>query len=278
MENSEATWHSLPLYVFYQCLGWFAFAAWSCSFYPQVILNFRRKSVVGLNFDFVLLNLTKHSSYLIYNCCLYFSPTVQRQYHEKYGSSELIPVATSDVAFSIDAVTLTAFTAYQILIYERGGQKVSITARVISTGAWTAVGVCLLISWPNGRWLWLASVFNLIQVAMTLIKYIPQVYMNFRRKSTLGWSIGNILLDLSGGLANLFQMGVQSIDQDSVENFSGNIGKLLLSLVVVAFDLVFVVQHYLLYNETKIPDSAYHPLPEENIKAEAKNNTESQDM
>mgnify|MGYP002776084042 FL=1 len=55
--------------------------------------------------------------------------------------------------------------------------------------------------------------------------------MNYERKSTVGWSIGNILLDLSGGIGNFLQMGVQSIDQDSIVNFSGNIGKPLLSLV-----------------------------------------------
>lgn len=42
-------------------------------------------SVVGLNFDFLVLNMTKHSSYLIYNAAMYFSSVIQRQYHEKYG-------------------------------------------------------------------------------------------------------------------------------------------------------------------------------------------------
>lgn len=119
-----AAWNSVPLHVSYEVLGWFAFASWSISFYPQVILNFRRKryhvtisfcvicfsvpyvmaycfyfilcfglplwySVVGLNFDFVLLNLTKHSSYLIYNASLYFSSTVQKQYRDKFGQREV---------------------------------------------------------------------------------------------------------------------------------------------------------------------------------------------
>jgi hypothetical protein len=30
--------------------------------------------------------------------------------------------------------------------------------------------------------------------------------MNYRRKSTLGWSIGNVLLDFSGGLLSIVQM------------------------------------------------------------------------
>ena len=37
--------------------------------------------------------------------------------------------------------------------------------------------------------------------------------MNFQRKSTVGFSIGNILLDLLGGVTNYGQMAVQSIDQ-----------------------------------------------------------------
>jgi hypothetical protein len=50
-------------------------------------------SVVGLNFDFLVLNLTKHSSYLIYNTGLFFSPFIQRQYHEKYGDKEVCSFA-----------------------------------------------------------------------------------------------------------------------------------------------------------------------------------------
>jgi len=113
-----SSWNSVSLEVTYEILGWFAFIVWSISFYPQVILNFRRKrflllllllfslclirlinlalnsyfeifSVVGLNFDFVLLNLTKHSSYLIYNASLYFSSAIQNQYFQKYGYDQV---------------------------------------------------------------------------------------------------------------------------------------------------------------------------------------------
>lgn len=34
--------------------------------------------------------------------------------------------------------------------------------------------------------------------------------MNFRRKSTVGWSIGNVLLDFSGGVLSILQMILQS--------------------------------------------------------------------
>ncbi|CAM0876547.1 unnamed protein product [Alopecurus aequalis] len=240
-------WNSVGLEVLYQVIGWIAFVAWSFSFYPQVLLNYKRKSVVGLNFDFLVLNLTKHSSYLIYNAALFFSPVIQKQYHDKFGDKEMIPVAANDVAFSVHAVTLTAFTLSQVLIYERGNQKVSKVCISITAVVWTAAIVCLIVASSKSDWLWLIDIFNSIQVLMTAIKYIPQAVMNFRRKSTIGWSIGNILLDLTGGVLNFGQMGVQSIDQHTLVNFYGNIGKTLLSLEVVFFDVIFIIQHYVLY-------------------------------
>ncbi|XP_031265050.1 cystinosin homolog [Pistacia vera] len=242
-----ASWNSIPLEITYEIFGWVSFLSWSACFYPQVILNFRRKSVVGLNFDFVVLNLTKHSSYLIYNVCLYFSPAIQKQYFQKYGFNQMIPVAANDVAFSIHAVLLTATTLLQVAIYERGVQKVSRISLAIVSAVWLSAAVCFFVALPNHSWLWLINIFNSIQVFMTLIKYTPQVVMNFRRKNTDGFSIGYVFFDFSGGCTSYTQMIVQSIDQNSWVNFYGNLGKTLLSLVSVSFDLVFMCQHYLLY-------------------------------
>lgn len=160
---------------------------------------------------------------------------------------QMIPVAINDVAFSIHAVALTAFTLFQIFIYERKNQRFSKISIGIVTAAWLSAAVCVIVAFQRHSWLWLISVFNTIQVIMTVIKYIPQAVMNFRRKSTDGFSIGNILLDLLGGFTNYGQMAVQSIDQKSWVNFYGNIGKTLLSLVSIFFDILFIIQHYVLY-------------------------------
>ncbi|KAI3813112.1 hypothetical protein L1987_17828 [Smallanthus sonchifolius] len=262
------SWNSMELKVLSTVFGWIAFCAWSISFYPQVVLNFNTKSVVGLNFDFVVLNLTKHSSYLIYNASVFFSSAVQTQYHKKYGFKQIIPVAANDVAFSSHAVLLTAFTLFQITIYDRGTQKVSRITMAIVLVAWTTVAICVFIAIPKHSWLWLVSCFNMLQVSMTVIKYIPQAIMNFKRKSTIGFSIGNILLDLLGGLTNYGQMAVQSIDQHSWVNFYGNIGKTLLSLVSIFFDLLFIVQHYLLYPVKKTEKS---PSPDPGLIISSQN-------
>ncbi|XP_043704576.1 cystinosin homolog [Telopea speciosissima] len=273
-----ASWNSFPLEISYNVFGWIAFFSWSISFYPQIILNFRRKSVVGLNFDFLVFNFTKHSAYLMYNASVFFCPVIQRQYHEKYGYREMLPVAANDVAFSVHAILLTAITLSQVLIYDRGSQKISKTCIIITCAVWVSAAVCVFVAMPNQSWLWLISIFNTMQVIMTTIKYIPQAVMNFARKSTEGWSIDNILLDLLGGLMNYAQMAMQSIDQGSWVNFFGNIGKTLLSLVSIFFDLLFMFQHYVLYpfektvaspkvdseSTTQLLDSSDHPSVSEN--------------
>merc|ERR1711871_1913341 len=61
-------------------IGWTYFMAWSCSFYPQVYLNWTRKSVVGLSFDFEVYNLLGFVCYFVFNACFYWNAEVQREY------------------------------------------------------------------------------------------------------------------------------------------------------------------------------------------------------
>lgn len=245
-------WNSFPLQIIYQVFGWLAFLSWSLAGYPQLISNFRRKSVVGLSLDYTILNFTKHWSYLIYNASLFFSPVIQKQYFEKYGYGQMIPVAANDVAFSTHAVIINLIVISQFAIYGQGTQKLSKYVIAIVAVVWLSAAVCFFIALPTQSWLWLISIFNSIQVCMTLIKYCPQAFMNFLRKSTDGFSIGNVLLDFSGGIFNYSQMVVQSIDQDSLVNFYGNIGKVMISLVTIFYDSILMFQHYILYSHKKV--------------------------
>ena len=43
----------------------------------QIILNFRRRSVVGLNFDFLAFNITGFLAYSLFNVGLYWIPEVK---------------------------------------------------------------------------------------------------------------------------------------------------------------------------------------------------------
>ena len=86
------------------------------------------------------------------------------------------------------------------------------------------------------------------KLSISFLKYLPQLYWNYQRKSTKGWSIFNIILDLTGGLLSFGQMGLEAIFGQDVEI---NIVKLVLGIMVVFFDILFIIQHYCLYPHSK---------------------------
>lgn len=98
-------------------VGWIYFVAWSISFYPQIFINHKRKSVIGLSFDFLALNFMGHTLYGIFNVCLYFVPFFQEEYFLRFPRGNN-PVELNDVFFSIHASIITAFTIVQCFIYE----------------------------------------------------------------------------------------------------------------------------------------------------------------
>ena len=83
---------------FSSLLGWSYFVCWSVSFWPQIVLNWQRKSVAGMSFDYVWMNLVGFSCLLLFNACLYASPTQQESYKARYGKANL--VAINDVFFA----------------------------------------------------------------------------------------------------------------------------------------------------------------------------------
>ena len=95
--------HNYELEYFSDVIGWMYFAAWSVSFYPQMLLNYKRKSVIGLNFDFLALNVVGFLCYSLFNLGLYFIPAIENEYflRHPYGVN---PVQLNDVIFSAHAL------------------------------------------------------------------------------------------------------------------------------------------------------------------------------
>ncbi|VDK30178.1 unnamed protein product [Gongylonema pulchrum] len=174
--------HSRALSIAVIVVGWIYFVAWSISFYPQIYLNFKRKRVFWI---------------------------FQEIYEKTYPHS-LIPVLMNDVVFAAHALLACLFTALQCFIYKRGNQRVSYTCWGLSSlfGLVAVIALALtLFNVING--LHFIMTLSYIKMAVTLCKYFPQAYMNFRRKSTVGWSIGNVLLDFLGGCMDIVQMILQ---------------------------------------------------------------------
>ncbi|KAI3368414.1 hypothetical protein L3Q82_025371 [Scortum barcoo] len=242
--------HSNVLSVISQVIGWIYFLAWSVSFYPQAWENWRRKSVVGLNFDFVALNLTGFIAYSVFNIGLFLGALYKGSREEflKSNPNGINPVNANDVFFSLHAVLLCLVYISQAAVYERGGQKVSWMALVLLLVGWTFALVSLFLAVAKKiTWLDYLYYFSYIKLAVTLIKYVPQVYMNYRRQSTEGWSIGNVLLDFTGGILSILQMILQSYNNDEWRLIFGDPTKFGLGLFSVVFDILFMTQHYCLY-------------------------------
>lgn len=244
--------HSNTLSILIIVVGWIYFAAWSISFYPQAILNYQRKSVVGLNFDFLGYNITGFIAYATFNIGLYWIEPVMDEYQDRHPYS-VNPVLLNDVAFSLHAVVLCSLTIVQALIYEKGGQRVTIVCRGILTLSWTFIIICLIITVASDEtilnWLDFLYMFSYVKLAVTLIKYMPQAYMNYTRKSTEGWSIGNVLLDFTGGAFSLIQMFLLAYNNDDWAAIFGDPTKFGLGVFSIAFDILFIIQHYALYRD-----------------------------
>jgi len=258
-ENSKihiAVIHSNSLYLFNIVIGWIYFAAWSISFYPQTILNFQRKSVVGLNFDFLAYNIVGFVAYGLYNIGMFWIPVVKEEYLS-LNPDGINPVQLNDVCFTLHAILITCITIIQCFIYEKGGQKVSKIATILISISLVGIFVLLIVAICDKiTWLTYLMSFSYLKIAISLIKYIPQAYMNYRRKSTEGWSIGNVLLDFTGGLLSILQMILQSYNNNEWTLIFGDPTKFALGLISVLFDIFFIIQHYVLYKTNK-----YSSLP-----------------
>ncbi|KAK9720581.1 PQ loop repeat [Popillia japonica] len=237
--------------IFSTVIGWIYFVAWSISFYPQIYINYRRKSVIGLNFDFLYLNIVGFALYGLFNLGLYFIPEIQDEYFTRYPRG-LNPVQVNDIVFAVHAFFACVITIGQTYIYERGEQRVSITAKTILGIFSLFLLISIILSSVDViHWLDFLYYCSYVKLTITLIKYIPQAYMNYKRQSTVGWSIGNIFLDFTGGMLSMMQMIINAHNYDDWVSIFGDPTKFGLGLFSVIFDIFFITQHYVLYRHSR---------------------------
>ncbi|KAG0370486.1 PQ loop repeat-domain-containing protein [Gamsiella multidivaricata] len=238
-------------YVSY-LIGWAYFIAWSASFYPQAILNWRRKSVQGLSMDFIHLNVLGFLCYSIFNLAFFFSSEVQEEYKRRNDGQENL-VRANDVFFALHALILSTFTLAQTWIYKRDpNQKPSWPARIfIASAILISLYLVTQATWGKGGKEWIDILYFLssIKLIISFVKYCPQVYINWAAKSTAGWSIYNILLDFTGGALSIAQLVLDAYISGDWSGISGDPVKFGLGFLSIAFDLIFMTQHYVLYRD-----------------------------
>lgn len=216
------------------------------------------------------------ASYTTSTALFLYSSVIRDQYAARHHGLEPT-VRLNDLVFGAHAVVLVALTYSQFYpklwrFQVSWRQRASAPILALCWGCLLALVVILLLIWyRNGfehqdplDWTWIDIVyaFGFIKLAVTFVKYIPQAFVNFKRKSTEGWSIYQILFDVTGGVLSMTQLVIDASFQDDWSGITGNPLKFGLSVVSIAFDLLFIVQHYILYRSSseQAKDSEQEPL------------------
>ncbi|KAJ5921666.1 hypothetical protein N7454_009140 [Penicillium verhagenii] len=212
-------------------------ACWSASFYPQPISNVKRGSTAGTSIDFPSINCLGFLCYTIYNGAFLYSPVIRSQYAARHPLSEEPTVRFNDLAFAVHAVILSVvvYTQFWPIIWGLQVSRFQRISRPMAGLFWGSVLAPVIVIWivlsksPDGgydpsAWAWIDVIysFSYIKLVITVVKYIPQAWMNYRRQSTLGWNINQILLDLAGGVLSLLQLVMDSSLQGDWSGITGN--------------------------------------------------------
>lgn len=239
-------------------LGWISTIAWDISFLPQIWHNYRRNSVEGLSFDFLTFNLLGFSCYLMFNAGLFWIPAIKDEFRIRHPN-EVLHVRLNDVIFPLYAVVCTAIQIIQCFVYPKAvGQRVSLPCRIISCILLLLVIIgCILVPTVD-KILWLDILYfmSYVKLFISMIKYAPQLYTNFKAKSTAGWSIGQVILDFTGGVMSLVQMFLIAANYDDYNSVLSDPTKLGLGLLSIFFNIFFFIQHYWLYRGNDDDDNS----------------------
>ncbi|XP_035774206.1 cystinosin homolog isoform X1 [Anopheles albimanus] len=232
-------------------IGWMYTFCWTIGDYFQVWTNFKRKSVVGLSFDFLYLNVVGNFCYSTFNAVLFWNDHVEQEYFQRHPFG-LNPVVPNDVGYALHAVFGNCVLIAQCLLYPSDGNVVSRPVKILIACYISLVTVVSgLAFWGQIFWLDFLYVLSYVKLSTNLIKYFPQVYMNFKRKSTVGFSISNRFLDMGGGILSLLQMILNCWNFDDWQSIGGSPVKFALGFVAILFDVLFMVQHFICYREAQ---------------------------
>jgi cystinosin len=209
---------------------------WSLRYWFMSYEVWKQKSAEGLSVDYLILNFVGFVCYLSYNAYGLYNP--ECSFHDQ--------THLADMLFALHALLANTVQFCQYMYYPKGQNRVSML-----WGSVSAISVFFIIIMgiidTNLEAMFLFM--GLIKVILTIFKYIPQVVLNFKRKSTKGLSIESIWLDLVGGSLSDFQILVDHLIIGGNFFASLNYAKFLLGIVSVTFDTIFLTQHYKIYNE-----------------------------
>lgn len=233
--------------------------------YPPILLNLNLRSVEGISLDFLYMNIVGYLCYTTSICMLYFNSFVREQYALKYTPADLTDhpthyplIKANDVAYTAHGLICALVVYYQVHFTNykksRAQQHLSPYSKMLLFVVCTTCGLAVssVILFPSKapiKLLDVAELLGFVKVCMSTSKHIPQLIYNQQRKSTKGWAINSTILDITGGLLSLSQLFMDAYINNDIESVLGNTSKLSLALVSMIFDILFLIQHFILFPE-----------------------------
>jgi cystinosin len=178
----------------------------------------------GLSPDFVWINPIGHLALGLWSFGAYFSSSARRQYAQRHDGAEP-QVTKSDLAFSAHAVFFATVTLAQVLYYnhrqtrhshsaDAGSETArlldtdtskevdgaeptgpSVLTKVSLTGVILGAIVGIMMVWAGYvemlDWLYYVSA---VKLGISVVKYVPQVTLNYRLKSVEGFAVSVVVL------------------------------------------------------------------------------------
>lgn len=167
----------------------------------------------------------------------------------------------NDMVFACLAFGMSCIQLVQIFMYDRGQQgNITWWVVIFLIVLYIIVFVAFFIDAFSGNVInthWdTFLIAGYAKAAITFVKYVPQVYLNWKRKSTVGWSLANVLLDLTGGSLSMLQIVIDTavLGKSLFSSDAFNVVKFILSLMSIVFDSIFLFQHYCLYHGAYVAD------------------------
>ncbi|KAM3511960.1 hypothetical protein MY11210_004360 [Beauveria gryllotalpidicola] len=239
-------------------IGWAYTLCWGVSFYPLLLSNIRRRSTEGVSIDFCLLNMLGMAAYATYNVVFFCSPVVRRQYAERNPDNPTPMVQPNDVAYTLHGLAI-ASTIYSQFYPRLWGFYTTRPAKIspwCSMTFWACIlaallGILAASAFPDSQsWMWLDVVYLVgnFKTLLTLLKYLPQVWLNYRRKSTQGLPPLPFALDIGGATLSLLQLLIDVAYSHQPAALANPV-KLVLSNLLIFFDAVLLFQRFVLYRD-----------------------------
>ena len=176
-------------------------------------MNYQRKSTMGLSSDMILYDCIGYIALSIYSVGMYADPYIRSEYRDTHSDNEP-NVAINDVFFATHGILLTIVPLVQMAYYDGWRQTPTRACLYTISSIMFVIAAYLIVIFTGllggGIFTFYYWVYALafVKLGVTILKYIPQIYLNYVRHSTEGWNITQILLDLMGGLFSALQLGM----------------------------------------------------------------------